>query len=122
MDPEKKEFIQAVIFNALGCSPLELYKRLDYVKILEKTLNKTLDLGPFDPFDPEFYRKYLYVVSMVESDKSLDYFGPDYGPEDVLSFDAQFFKEVLQIFKLSRDFIGLCSTELKGAGDLDYGQ
>lgn len=117
---EKTDFGQALIFNAVGSSPLDIYKRLDCCRILAGVTGVKLDLGGFDPYDPDFYRKYLRVMAVMDSDKGIDYFGEDYGDEDVLKFDVEVWKSIIDVHRITRDFIALASREMLSWQEIDF--
>lgn len=120
MDDKKAEFIETVIFNAMSAGPLDIYKRLDYVRILERVTKKICKTN-FNPYDPQFYRKYLYIMEILGTDRALDYFGKDYGAEDILLFDLETWSKILDLHLLTGQFIAECSSLIKMAGgELDF--
>ena len=109
------------MFNALNIPFMNIHISARYALTLSKVLGIKFDLPKsLDPWDSDFSRKFLRVQAFLASDKDIDYLGPDYGKTDIMNFDAETFKKIMDVNKRVDIFFSECAHKLNIEYSLDF--
>lgn len=112
----REEYVRGLIHEAVSIGIFEIYRKYSICLIIANVLKTNVALKIDLYSDVGFFRKFLYLRSMLESSNAPEYLGEDLESSDIYKFDDKTINNLFSLNSKLDKFLG------ESAKSMEFGE